>query len=75
MCTLVIVLAICGRISTLFSAVTVPVASSITSTSRFCTVTSVTLTGGRRCPMRPSRGHRACPRRARHRPLLRRVST
>src|SRR5580765_5011876 len=46
MCTLVIVLAICGRISTLFSAVTVPVASSITSTSRFCTETSVTLTGG-----------------------------
>ena len=29
MCTLVIVLAICGRMSTLLSAVTVPVASSI----------------------------------------------
>ena len=46
MCTLVMVLAICGRTSTLLSAVTVPVASSITSTSFLCTVTTETLTGG-----------------------------
>ena len=43
-------LAICGRTSTLLSAVTVPVASSITSTSRFCTDTVVTLTGGPLAP-------------------------
>ena len=45
MCTLVITLATCGRMSTLLSAATVPVASSITSTSRCCTTTVVTLTG------------------------------
>jgi hypothetical protein len=45
-CTLVMVLAICGRMSTLLSAVTVPVASSITSTSFFWTTTVVTLIGG-----------------------------
>ena len=45
-CTLVIVLATWGRMSTLLSAVTVPVASSITSTSFFWTTTVVTLTGG-----------------------------
>ena len=45
-CTLVIVLDTCGRTSTLLSDETVPVASSITSTSRFWTATVVTLTGG-----------------------------
>ena len=46
MCTLVITLATCGRTSTLLSAVTVPVASSMTSTSLFWATTVVTLTGG-----------------------------
>ena len=52
------VLAICGRMSTLLSAVTVPVASSITSTSRFCTATSETLTGG---PPAPDAAEPAAP--------------
>ena len=50
MCTLVITLLTCGRMSTLFSAVTVPVASSITSTSRCRASAVLTLTG----PPRPA---------------------
>ena len=65
-------LATCGRMSTLFSAVTVPVASSMTSMSRFCTTTVVTLTGGpaRRGRMRRRPG-RAAPSFAAGRALVR----
>ena len=60
-CTLVMMLATCGLTSTLLSAVTVPVASSITSMSRFWTTTVVTLTGGpAAATMRRLRG-RAAP--------------
>ena len=46
MCTCVMTLLTCGRMSTLFSAVTVPVASRTTSTSRRCARTELIETGG-----------------------------
>jgi hypothetical protein len=50
MWTFVIVLLICGRTSTLLSAVTVPVASRTMSTSRCCARTELTETGAPPAP-------------------------